>query len=645
LGISDVLQIPSILVWDVHALGSRSATAVARPIFHPLPDAGVGADLLLGQVPLFAPVWLATGNPVLALNVVVLGSFVLSALAMHAYLWWLTGRLLPAVAAAMLFAFVPWRRAAVSNPHLLTVYYLPLILLGVQALWANGRLRWALLLAGALVLQVLSSFYHGYAAFGLAGIAVLGLAATRGRPADWRPVLAALLVPLLPVIVLSAPYRHWLARWPWPQAEPGLESFVSGLVHGPIHLVDVWLGWPAVATGVGGLLALTVTRLFTPDGRAASVALVVATIVGVSLATGSRGLMAGWFAPFVWLRELVPGVERMRSAIRFALLASVGLAGLAGLGLAAIGARRRGVVGSLVAALAVAAVLFDFTRKPLKLVAVPTAADLPPVYAWLAEHGEGGPIFEISMQLDPNTAAGRAEYFAIFHRLPLVNGYLGYYPRHHEMLVALSQQLPEAGALDRLGRLTGVRWLLVHGTLSAARTHAWETLSGVQLVDTFVGERGPDRLYRVRDVSPVRPWWDARHVTLDGNPVEPEATVAGVVEVHGLAASVEAPGESRVEITVRNSSVKLWPATAVDAADRATLHATWESSRGATPRDREEIPIPSDVPAGATVRFSAWLRHPERAGRWTVRVELWPTGVDGGRWQQAVDVVSRVPGR
>ncbi len=642
LGMSDVLQIASILAWDVHALGSPSATLVARPVFHPVPDAGVGADLLLGQVPLFAPVWLATQNPVLALNVVVLGSFVLSALAMHVYLVWLTGRLLPAVAGAILFAFTPWRHAGVSNPHLLTVQYLPLVLLGLQALWEDGRPRWAIVLAGALALQALSSFYHGYAAFALAGIAVLGLAATRGRPADWRWVLAALLAPLLLVVVASAPYRRWLDRWPWPPAEPGLEAFVSGLVQGPLHLAAVWLGWPAVAAGLGGLLALIASwGRSRREVRAAAVVLVVATVAGVSLAAGSPGLVAGWVAPFAWLRELVPGVERMRSALRFALLASVGLGGLAGLGLAAIGARWGRAFGSLVAAAAIVTALLDFARTSLTLVRVPTEADLPPAYAWLAAHGERGPLLELPTHLDPNgdSAAGRAQYFAIFHGLPLVNGYLGYRPREHELVVALSQQLPEADALHRLGQLTGVRWLLVHGEPSTTRARGWEALPGVRHVDTFAGEGGPDRLYTVLDAPTARPWWRARDVTLEGNPVAPDAAVAGVVEVHGLPEVLEAAGDSRVEITVRNPSAGLWPATAVDPADRATLHATWESSRGAAPRGREEIPIPADVPAGATARFAAWLRHPERSGRWTLHVELGRAGVGGGQWQQAVDVV------
>ena len=96
-----------------------------------------------------------------------------------------------------------------------------------------------------------------------------------------------------------------------------------------------------------------------------------------------------------WLTA-VPGYASVRTPARLIFESSFALALLAGLGLEALGAvlPRRGAAFSVSLA-AVLAVLYEFHAAPLPLRKMPTLAEAPPVYAWLAEQPGTGAVLEL----------------------------------------------------------------------------------------------------------------------------------------------------------------------------------------------------------------------------------------------------------
>jgi hypothetical protein len=71
-----------------------------------------------------------------------------------------------AYVAGFAFAFAPWRVGeGFTIPQLLSVQYLPLILLGLDRVATTGGWTAALLTAIAIVLQALCSYYVGYQVF------------------------------------------------------------------------------------------------------------------------------------------------------------------------------------------------------------------------------------------------------------------------------------------------------------------------------------------------------------------------------------------------------------------------------------------------------------------------------------------------
>ena len=56
------------------------------------------------------------------------------------------------------------------------------------------------------------------------------------------------------------------------------------------------------------------------------------------------------------------------------------------------------------------------------------------------------------------------------HWQPLLNGYTGYKPRSYDFLVRAGARLPERTAVERMSRLTGMRWIVAH----LDRMEGWE---------------------------------------------------------------------------------------------------------------------------------------------------------------------------
>jgi hypothetical protein len=108
-GRGDTLLNIWILSWLTHALEADPASLFHGNAPYPFRYSIAFSDLQIASVPFFAPVFLATGNPVFAHNVLLLGSFVLSGLGA----FWLgravTGSAAAGVVAGVVFGFAPYR--------------------------------------------------------------------------------------------------------------------------------------------------------------------------------------------------------------------------------------------------------------------------------------------------------------------------------------------------------------------------------------------------------------------------------------------------------------------------------------------------------------------------------------------------------
>jgi hypothetical protein len=129
---SDSMFVAWLLAWVFHALTHFPLRLFQANILYPAPDALGFSDRLLGDQLLFAPVYAATGNPVLALNITVLATFVLNGLSAAFLARHITGRMAPALLAGFVYAFAPLRFSRLMHLQLLSTWWAPLAFLALD---------------------------------------------------------------------------------------------------------------------------------------------------------------------------------------------------------------------------------------------------------------------------------------------------------------------------------------------------------------------------------------------------------------------------------------------------------------------------------------------------------------------------------
>jgi hypothetical protein len=147
MDIGDPVLNTAILQWNARTL-PLSPEWWDFPAFAPTPGVTAFTEHLLGLYPLATPLIWATGNPVVAYDLLCLVSFPLTALAMFALGRQLTGSAIGAVVAALAFTFSPYRVSHLSHIQMLFTFGMPLALAGLHA-WVDRGARRGLVLFGA----------------------------------------------------------------------------------------------------------------------------------------------------------------------------------------------------------------------------------------------------------------------------------------------------------------------------------------------------------------------------------------------------------------------------------------------------------------------------------------------------------------
>jgi hypothetical protein len=485
-----------LLAWALshqsRALSEAPAKFPHANAYYPAQHALFYGEAGFGALPYFMPVFLATGNPALALNWTFLVCVALTAFSLHLVLYRWTGSHLAGVMAAWIFLtrrWVLWGWVPAA-PSYAVLQYLPLVLFLSAA--PPARFRPALLL-GFLVVQSFTSFYVAAAAMApLAVLAGFRLLRPTTRAAGLRlvGVLAVATVALVGVysgsliIRRDNPLLHkqtvWRKTVHWPLRFP--EDLLNP--HAPIQV-------PLVPLSLIGIGAASIVWRRVRHGTPAGEAWAHGTLwlaVGV-LASPTPTIL--WYGtptrlPHAVLGDWLSVYEIVRVPLRMGIASLFGLALLGGVAFGECARRLSGwnfpVLGRL-AAPALAGVLMvsiydEYSRgvaiealhpKPLPAAYPlwrPPAPDSP-LMAILRQ--PGGPLLELpigaklAIDLYPDAPLqARAMYRSIFHGRPLLNGYNGYWPAGFPERMALARRLPDAEALTALRHETGLELILVH---------------------------------------------------------------------------------------------------------------------------------------------------------------------------------------
>jgi hypothetical protein len=455
-----------IVAWVAHQAPRAPLHLFDANIFHPEPRALAFSEHMVVQGLMGAPVGWLGGSPLLAYNLLVLAGFALSAWSMWLLVERWTGSRAAGAVAGTLLAFNAHTLTRLPHLQALHVEFLPVVLLALDRVLVERRVRDAFLLGGAAALQSLTSNYLLVftATAAAAGVAVRLNELRRPAPARTTALLA-LAAGVAAVIVAPFLYPYYLT-----QREQGLTRTLDEVAlysstwrdylstAGGLHYA-AWShrfldGPTALFPGVIAL-ALAVIALATKPGlRDARIRMAAALgVAGFALSFGPA--LPGYALLYRWM----PLLQGLRGAARFGFLALVAIAVLAGFGVAALRARYGSrawwpvAVGVLVVGVNAEALGAPMTYRPFDGIPPAYQSLRSPAVLAVAEF----PFF------GPGDVLRNAPYVlnSTAYWKPLVNGYSGFVPRSYPMIAEELRDFPGDRSRAELRRL-GVTHVVVH---------------------------------------------------------------------------------------------------------------------------------------------------------------------------------------
>lgn len=591
------------------------------------------------------PVYLVSGNDVLAYNVMFLLSFWVVAMGVYLLARELGAVQGAALIAGLLAAFAPARFGHLSHLHMLVIGWLPLALWALTLFVRGGQHRY-LAFAGASLLILLLGSLH-LAVFGTFALALylvfLFIYERHGRVWTRRDLAllgAALLVPYLVFAPTLYPHMAAGAEYGFVRTRAEIERYSADprayLAVAPgnrfwsdrlqVRAEPFFPGLVAVA-GVACALFWRRQRQRWP----AAFALVLAGVAGL-LSLGFEASVMGRAVPLPYaaLYELVPPIRNIRGVGRFGLLTAIALPLLAAFGFSSIWSLIRERLGSraVVAGVACTAVLIALLSVEL-WTSVGTAdvpdRDTMAVYEWLADQ-PSGPVFELPANgiLVPYTAPPQGlfqpiqyMYGSTRHWNPVIAGYSGYIPDGHLQLLSQFHD-PTAGTQSSsvtemsVGLLQdlGVRWVVIHR---------------FEGFDWQGAERAANSLPQLRRVADV------------GISIVYELSPAGLVALPHTLGSLDVDGvaysDSPAEIIVRLANPRQGLAVG-ELHRKPALHVTWTDSAGnVVLREDTELNFLAVIRPGET-EIRVPVNVPGTTGAYSVSAT-----VDGGRFEPVTRTV------
>ena len=479
---TDMQEMMWRLLWGIHALAADPAGFLNANQFYPDEGTYTNMDYVYGLSVLALPLRALTKNPLLIFNLTAMLSVWISALGAYLLAADLTRDRRAAVVAAAVFAFNPIHLERLGQLNILSVHWMPFVLLAAHRLWQSPDVRRTAMLVGALFLAIITSGHQAVLASAALGYAIVVLVAR-----DWRrsvrPAVGSLVavgVAGLLFLPLGRPYveapsiqnrsstqnqaralREVERQSPPPLALVHMDSVAHDWARSALDPNDPLVKKPFpvlfpgfVACGMAALGALVL--LGRREDRHLLVLYGGLTAVGFVLSLGTN--VPGYGLLFEWLAPL----RMIRAPSRFSLVGLLGLAVLSAFAIRWLLQRTTGRRRRVAVAVVPLACLLHLAETAKPVGAEPYHYHPPPpVYQWIAEQPGEFAVVELPSDRSLNTFY---LVYSTYHWKPLVNGFDGSFitAYHHRMLFDVLSEFPEPRAVRELSQIQGLRYIVVH---------------------------------------------------------------------------------------------------------------------------------------------------------------------------------------
>jgi len=476
------------LAWNYHILPREPLSLFDANIFFPRLDTLAYSEHLFGVALIAAPAYLATGNVIFAYNFAIVLSFFLSGIGMYLLVSELTGSRWAGLVSGVIYAAAPFRFLQLLHIQLLSYQWFPFVFLYLYRFLRQGRPRQLAAAAVFATLQILScNYYAMYLALALTLFAIVLILVGRSL-LDRRKVLslaAAAGGVALVALPFFLPYQRnradqgYYRRYedvvqfsaePLDYLRPSAFNKIFYAEYLPHQLRSekaLFPGLIAIALGVAGCFATRSRKDSVQEvtRHVMKVFFLVLLATGFVLSLGPRLELGETtiFLPYRFLYRSVPGFQGLRVPARLTVLFLIGLAVLAGWGVAWFverAGRWKGGWQHVVGAAFVLLLAVEYQTYSLARV-LPAPPAIPPIHQWLGTQPGDFGVLELPLHEDITQESVRM-YYSTAHWKRLANGFSGWWPNDYWVLVGRMRYFPTAGILHFLERDVPVRWILVH---------------------------------------------------------------------------------------------------------------------------------------------------------------------------------------
>ena len=474
-----------ILGWEAYIIPRNPSALYDANDFYPYSNTLAYSETLLGQAPVALPIIWLTHNPILAMNILWITSFILSGLGMYALVYHFTHSIGASIIAGLGFAFNPFRFAHLFHLQLLSAQWIPFILIFLDRLLERHRWSGWIGLTFFFNLQLLSCYYYALFTAVATGVLLFGYLLFERQRFNRRLVLYLLLFAAVTAAIqipLSTPY-FVVAK------SMGFERTLDDAIRGGADLTDFITappanliyghlsarfrheGWWEHVTFPGvviftmaliGVLGSARKNTFRRKEIALYLLLTGTAFIlslGPALRLGGETILSP--LPYRLLFDYVPGSRAIRQPARFHIITMAGMSVLAGFGAAWVEEKvgkfqRRFIMSGVLGGLMV----LENLSIPLSPIHIPLKDQIPPVYKWLSARSDSGPVLELPILMDVGATEAPRLYYSVFHRKRLVNGYGGFIPPVYAHFLFFDREFPHQPYHWIVG--LGIRYIVLH---------------------------------------------------------------------------------------------------------------------------------------------------------------------------------------
>lgn len=504
----DPYLVTFILDWVAARIAAGSLDVFDAPILHPAAQSLAFTEHLIGLGMLALPLRALGIAPLATYNILFLLGFVVSGLAAWLLAWHLSRSRTAAMAAAIFYAFVPYRMGQATHLQHVWSAFLPL------ALWALLRLRerptWGRAAVFSLSVTLLGLTNVHWLLFGSVALCISAIVLAAGgtqQPRFAGVFAASFSLAILLLLPTLLPYRSVSREYGAARQESEVKAYSASATDWlvpaayqrtydtprPDHEPERRL-FPGVI-----LLAGTAAGLVAARRTAAFPVLIAWLILGW---VGSLGV----HSPFHrWLFEYFEPFRAIRVPARWSMIAYTAMAILAALALARLTRRCRRGCANAIAAIVCILFLYEVHTFPMRWYC--RGNDEAEVYRWIRSLPSDVATLELPIQ----SRASEYEYTlaATTHHHPIVNGAAGFVPPFQRQVIESAHSNPVPDRLLEQLQEARVRLIVVHADRLGEREAATieflrrNLVNGrLALINRFPHEQRDDYVFLIKGTSP-----------------------------------------------------------------------------------------------------------------------------------------------